>query len=70
VVILLETADGEEHLVVNLRPGTPKTVRLADGRDVSTDGLAVRVGPGAPPRGGDLRALGAVEVRHDRLTDV
>ncbi|HEV3120338.1 MAG TPA: heparinase II/III family protein [Isosphaeraceae bacterium] len=45
VVLYMDTAEGPEHLVVNLKPGSPKTVHLADGRHLSTDGLAVRVSP-------------------------
>ena len=43
VVVYVESADGPEYLFVNLSPGTPVTARLADGRGLSTDGLAVRV---------------------------
>jgi hypothetical protein len=43
VVLAIETVEGTEHLVVNLRQGSNQTVRLADGRTLSTDGLAVRV---------------------------
>ncbi len=43
VVIVLETADGPEHLIVNLNPGRTVRARLNDGRMVVTDGLAVRV---------------------------
>lgn len=43
VVIYLETVEGKEHLAVNLTPGTPRTVQLADGSSLTTDGLAVRV---------------------------
>jgi hypothetical protein len=46
VVVYAETADGPEHLVVNLDPGAPRTVTLADGRPLTTDGLAVRVTSG------------------------
>ncbi len=42
VVLYLETLDGPEHLVINLRPGAGRTVQLADGRDLTTDGLVVR----------------------------
>ena len=43
VVVYLETAEGREHVVVNLTPGTARKVQLADGRHLATDGLAVRV---------------------------
>jgi hypothetical protein len=42
VVLYLETLDGPEHLVINLRPGTTRTVQLADGRDLTTDAFVVR----------------------------
>ncbi len=42
VVLYLETIDGPEHLVINLRPGMLRTVQLADGRDLTTDGHIVR----------------------------
>ncbi|MFO0950415.1 MAG: hypothetical protein U0835_04550 [Isosphaeraceae bacterium] len=43
VIVAVGTADGPEHVVVNFTPGTPCTVRLSDGRTLTTDGLAVRV---------------------------
>ena len=43
VVLYLETADGPEHLVFNDRPGTSRTVELADGRKLASDGLVTRV---------------------------
>jgi hypothetical protein len=43
IVVLVETVDGPEYLVVNLRPGTTKRVQLPNGRYVSFDGLALRV---------------------------
>ena len=56
VVLLLETAGGAEHLVVNLTPGTRQTVRLSGGEPLQTDGLAVRETAGGPgPGRGDLR---------------
>ena len=42
VVLYLETLDGPEHLVINLRPGSSRTVQLADGRTLTTDGHVVR----------------------------
>ncbi len=42
VVLYLETADGPEHLVINLRPGSARKVELADGRTLETDGRVVR----------------------------
>ena len=43
VAVYLETADGPEYLVVNLRPGTRQTVDLAEGRQLRTDGRVVRL---------------------------
>jgi hypothetical protein len=45
VVLYLETGDGNEHLVINLAPGKTQNVKLADGRALRSDGLAVRVTP-------------------------
>lgn len=45
IVLALETVEGPEHLVLNLRPGTSQTVELLDGRTLRTDGLAVRALP-------------------------
>lgn len=46
VVLVIESAEGVEHLVVNLSPGTARNLRLADGRSLATDGLVVRATPG------------------------
>lgn len=43
VVLYLETIDGAEQLIFNLNPGKAQTLHLADGRQLMTDGLAVRV---------------------------
>ena len=43
VVLYLETPDGPEHLVVNLRPGATRSVPLADGRELTTDAFVVRL---------------------------
>lgn len=42
VVLYLETTDGPEHLVINLQPGSPRKTKLADGRELLTDGRVVR----------------------------
>ncbi len=42
IVLYLETRDGPEHLVINLRPGTVGKTRLADGRELTTDGRVIR----------------------------
>jgi hypothetical protein len=43
VVVLVESVDGPEFLLVNLDPGSSRRVRLPSGRYVSFDGLALRV---------------------------
>ena len=43
VVLRVETIDGLEYVLVNLRPGTTQRVQLPGGRFVSFDGLALRV---------------------------
>ena len=43
VVVLVETADGPEYVLVNLNPGSTRRVALPGGRYVSFDGVAVRV---------------------------
>jgi hypothetical protein len=43
VVLYLESLDGPEHLVINLRPGSPRSVPLADGRELTTDAFVVRL---------------------------
>ena len=64
VVLFVESADGPEHLVVNLNAGGPVTVSLADGRTLSTDGVAVRVSaPGLVLAGGTFASCGGVTVR-------
>jgi hypothetical protein len=64
VVLTVETAEGVEHVVVNLKPGTAQTVRLADGRTLVTDGLAVRAtARGLVLAGGTSAKCGDREVR-------
>ncbi len=64
VVLAIETADGLEHLIVNASPGTRRDVRLADGRTLSTDGLAVWVwGGGLSLAGGTVVELGGLKAR-------
>lgn len=43
VVVYVESEDGPEYLVVNNTPGAPAKTTLPDGRDVESDGVAVRV---------------------------
>ncbi|MDG3006532.1 hypothetical protein [Paludisphaera mucosa] len=56
VVVLIESPEGSDHLVFNRRPGTTLRVKTANGRFVSTDGLAVRV------RGEDVFLAGGTYV--------
>ena len=65
----LETAEGKEHLVVNLTPGTPRTVPLADGSSLTTDGLAVRVSDRAMVlAGGTFAESSGRQVRQVKVT--
>lgn len=43
VVILIDSPEGSEHLIINRTPGVAVRVQLANGRLVTTDGLAVRI---------------------------
>ena len=68
VVLYLETLDGPEHLVINLRPGTPRSVELADGRALSTDAWAVRIrGSSLVAAGGTFASTSDAAVRQDRV---
>jgi hypothetical protein len=42
VAVSAETADGVEHLLVNLEPGTIQSIDLGDGQRLRTDGRVVR----------------------------
>jgi hypothetical protein len=67
VVLTVEAAEGREHLFVNLKPGTEKTVRLSDGRTLSTDGLAARAtSRGLVLAGGTHARLGDRELRQSQ----
>jgi hypothetical protein len=68
VVLLIQGADGDEHLAFNLRPGTERTLTLADGRSLVTDALAVRVDAnGLTLAGGQFATLGDLTVRAERV---
>jgi hypothetical protein len=62
VVALVVSGQGvEEHLVINLHPGTSRATRLADGRRLATDGVAVRVrGEDLVLAGGSFAELGSL----------
>src|SRR5207248_2563409 len=63
------TAEGSEHLVVNLTPGTVQAVTLSDGRPLRTDGLALRVGVRELTlAGGSFAETGRVQVRQSPAT--
>jgi hypothetical protein len=67
VVLVLETVDGTEHLVLNLRPGTDQQVHLADGRLLRTNGLAVRAtGPSLILAGGTYAEVDGRRVQQSR----
>jgi hypothetical protein len=64
VVVQVETDEGREYLVINLRPGTVQTVHLVDGQAIKTDGLAVRVrSDGLVLAGGTFVEAGSLTVR-------
>ncbi len=69
VVLLVQSAGGSEHLVVNLSPGTAQTVQLSDGRTLTTDGLVVRVSPeGLALAGGTIAESGEQRVTQTRIS--
>jgi len=59
VVLRIDTSEGTEFLLVNLEPGSIQTVQVAEGRYVSTDGLALRVNGGGLVLAGGSFAEGA-----------
>ena len=68
VVLYLDTPDGPEHLVINLRPGVVRQTHLADGRELSTDGRVVRARRDELMlAGGTVAALGGVAVRQPAI---
>jgi len=68
VVVLVETPDGPEHLILNREPDALVHVRLASNRRVTTDGLAVRVrDKGVTLAGGSYVEAAGRLVSHARL---
>jgi Heparinase II/III-like protein len=73
VVLLVETSDGPEHVVVNLTPGVARSVTLADDSSLTTDGLTARLSrsalvvaggtfaEAAGRRAGQTRATGVIK---------
>lgn len=43
IVILIDSPEGSEHLIINRTPGVAARVQLANGRLVTTDGLVTRI---------------------------
>lgn len=69
VVVYVETDEGVEHVVLNLAPGTTRSVTLGDGQALATDGLAVRVSAsGLVLAGGTLARQATREVRQEAAT--
>jgi hypothetical protein len=71
VVLYVETADGPEHLLVNLKPGKVQSFQLADGGLLSTDGFVVHATARALHlAGGTIAELAGRRVRHEPVTGV
>ncbi len=69
VLLFIETADGPEYVLVNLRPATPQSVVLPDGHAATTDGLVLRLSAtGMQLAGGTFGAVDAAEIRHEKLS--
>jgi len=43
IVILIDSPEGSEHLIINKTPGVAARIQLANGRFVTTDGLVTRI---------------------------
>lgn len=68
-VLVVEGNGGVEHLVLNTTPGESRSVSLADGRILTTDGLAVRVREdGLALAGGSFARVDTREVRREAIT--
>jgi hypothetical protein len=59
VVVLVETIDGAEYVVINLSPGMTRRVPLPGGKYASFDGLAVRIREGGVVLAGGTFAEGS-----------
>jgi hypothetical protein len=69
VVLVMQTADGDEHLVLNLASAREINVALADGERLRTDALAVRVTPRSfLVAGGTFAELGQRRHAHHHAT--
>ncbi len=68
VVLRVETEAGTETLFVNPTPGTPRWFELADGRQLHTDGLVVRLrGTDLMLAGGTFASIGGRGVSQARI---
>lgn len=66
VVVYVETAEGPEHVIVNLTPGTAVTAKLGDGRTLRTDGQAVRISnSGMVLAGGSFVECGGIGLKQN-----
>jgi hypothetical protein len=69
VVLLIRGPAGDEHLVINIRPGEERTVRLADDRELRTDGFVVRIARGRVQlAGGTFAEVGGQRAAHDLVS--
>lgn len=69
VLLYVETADGPEYLLINLKPGTPQAAVLPDGHAATTEGLVLRLSPsGMQLAGGTTGAVGGAELRQEKLS--
>jgi hypothetical protein len=67
VLLLVETVDGPEHVLLNAMPGVEQRLTLSDGRLLVTDGLAVRERGGQITlAGGTFAELDGGRVEHER----
>jgi hypothetical protein len=67
--LYLETAAGPEHLAVNLNAGQVEEIGLGDSQILRTDGLVVRVTPGALMlAGGTFAESGGRQVRQSPVS--
>jgi hypothetical protein len=65
IVVFIETEQGAEHLLVNLEPGTTRSVTLGDGQILVSDGSAARVSAsGLVLAGGSFARQGQRQVQH------
>ena len=67
--MLVQSSEGDEHLILNATPGTEQVVRLSDGRELRTDGLVARAGAsGLALAGGTFATLDTSRVEQARVS--